>query len=62
LTKPCTQESIVMLNDVSINWWGALVAAVTVNAFAGLWFTVVVGKAHPRPSAAIPTRHHPPGR
>jgi Protein of unknown function (DUF1761) len=33
-------------NFAGINWWGALVATIIVTVLAGLWFTVVVGKAY----------------
>lgn len=52
-----------MLENLSVNWWGALVAIVVVTVLAGLWFTVVVGTAYdtavgrpadaPAPSGAL---------
>jgi hypothetical protein len=47
-------------NFANINWWGALAATVIVTVLAGLWFTVVVGKAYARavgrdPNAPAPT-------
>jgi Protein of unknown function (DUF1761) len=33
-------------NFAGINWWGALAATVVVTVLAGLWFTVIVGKAY----------------
>jgi hypothetical protein len=35
-----------MLDNVAINWWGVLAAAVAVTVLGGLWFAVIVKKAY----------------
>lgn len=35
-----------MLTNISVNWWGAIVATIIVTIVGGLWFTVVVGKSY----------------
>lgn len=35
-----------MFANVSVNWWGALVATIVVSLLGGLWFGVVVRKPY----------------
>ncbi|ROR90993.1 DUF1761 family protein [Nocardioides aurantiacus] len=35
-----------MFTDVSVNWWGVVVALVALTILAGLYFTVVIGKVY----------------
>ena len=45
LSPPHRDENL-MLNDVTINWWGVLVATLIVTLLAGLYFTVVIGELY----------------
>ena len=48
-------------NFAGINWWGVLVATVIVTVLAGLWFTVVVGKAYATAVGRDPNAPTPSG-
>ncbi len=48
-------------NFAGINWWGVLVATVIVTVLAGLWFTVVVGKAYATAVGRDPNAPAPSG-
>jgi Protein of unknown function (DUF1761) len=45
----------------NINWLGALVATVIVTVLAGLWFTVIVGKAYATAVGRDPNAPAPSG-
>lgn len=50
-----------MLDNVSINWWGVLVAVIVCTVLAGLWFTVIIGKAYAAAVGRAPDAPAPSG-
>ncbi len=50
-----------MLANVSINWWGVLVATIVATVLAGLWFTVIIGKAYATAVGRAPDAPTPSG-